>query len=62
MTYPAGWRRRLHVTVVLALMALFKLLRIREPRWSRTLSPDTVDTCGAFRTVQRLVLMFGAAG
>jgi len=52
----------LNVTVVLALMALFKALRIRGPRWSRTLPPDTVGTCGAFWTVQRLVLMFGVAG
>lgn len=48
------------VALVLALAASFKVLQMYWPRWVQILPAYTVGTLGAFWTLQRLALMFGA--
>ena len=48
------------IALVLALERSFRVLEIRWPRWAQALPGYTVGTLGAFWTVQRLALLFGA--
>jgi hydrogenase/urease accessory protein HupE len=48
------------VALVLAMERSFPILEIRWPRWAQALPGYTVGTLGAFWTVQRLALLFGA--
>lgn len=48
------------VALVLALEGSFRVLEIRWPRWVQALPGYTVGTLGAFWTVQRVTLLFGA--
>jgi hypothetical protein len=48
------------IAIVLALERSFPILEIRWPRWAQALPGYTVGTLGAFWTMQRLALLFGA--
>jgi hydrogenase/urease accessory protein HupE len=48
------------IALVLALEYSFRALEVRWPRWVQALPGYTVGTLGAFWTVQRLALLFGA--
>ena len=48
------------VALILAMERSFRVLEIRWPRWAQALPGYTVGTLGAFWTVQRLALLFGA--
>jgi len=48
------------IALVLALEASFRVLEFRWPRWVQALPGYTVGTLGAFWTVQRIALLFGA--
>jgi len=48
------------IALILALERSFRVLEIRWPRWAQALPGYTVGTLGAFWTVQRLALLFGA--
>jgi hydrogenase/urease accessory protein HupE len=48
------------IALVLALARSFQVLEIRWSRWAQALPGYTVGTLGAFWTVQRLALLFGA--
>jgi len=49
------------VALVLLLERAFRILEVRWPRWAEALPGYTVGSLGAFWTVQRLAIMFGAA-
>ncbi|HET9832593.1 MAG TPA: HupE/UreJ family protein [Vicinamibacterales bacterium] len=49
------------VALVVALERSFRVLEIRWPRWARALPGYTVGSLGAFWTVQRVAMLFGAA-
>jgi hydrogenase/urease accessory protein HupE len=49
------------VALVLLLERAFRVLEVRWPRWAEALPGYAVGSLGAFWTVQRLAVMFGAA-
>ena len=49
------------VALILLLERAFRILEVRWPRWAEALPGYTVGSLGAFWTVQRLAIMFGAA-
>ncbi len=49
------------VALILLLERAFRILDVRWPRWAAALPGYTVGSLGAFWTVQRLAMMFGAA-
>jgi hydrogenase/urease accessory protein HupE len=49
------------VALILLLERTFRILEVRWPRWAEALPGYTVGSLGAFWTVQRLAIMFGAA-
>jgi hydrogenase/urease accessory protein HupE len=49
------------VALILSLERAFRILEVRWPRWAEALPGYTVGSLGAFWTVQRLAIMFGAA-
>jgi hydrogenase/urease accessory protein HupE len=49
------------VALVLLLERAFRILEVRWPRWAEALPGYAVGSLGAFWTVQRLAIMFGAA-
>jgi len=49
------------VALILLLERAFRILQVRWPRWAAALPGYTVGSLGAFWTVQRLAIMFGAA-
>ncbi len=49
------------VALILLLERAFRILEVRWPRWAAALPGYTVGSLGAFWTVQRLAIMFGAA-
>ncbi len=48
------------VALILLLERAFRILEVRWPRWAAALPGYTVGSLGAFWTVQRLAIMFGA--
>ncbi len=48
------------VALILLLERAFRILEVRWPRWAEALPGYTVGSLGAFWTVQRLAIMFGA--
>jgi HupE / UreJ protein len=48
------------VALILFLERAFRILEVRWPRWAEALPGYTVGSLGAFWTVQRLAIMFGA--
>jgi hydrogenase/urease accessory protein HupE len=49
------------VTLILALERAFRILEVRWPRWAEALPGYAVGSLGAFWTVQRVAIMFGAS-
>jgi hydrogenase/urease accessory protein HupE len=49
------------VALILLLESAFRILEVRWPRWAQAIPGYTVGSLGAFWTVQRLAIMFGAA-
>ena len=49
------------VALILLLERSFRVLEVRWPRWAEAVPGYTVGSLGAFWTVQRLAIMFGAA-
>jgi hydrogenase/urease accessory protein HupE len=49
------------VALILLLERAFRILEVRWPRWAQAIPGYTVGSLGAFWTVQRLAIMFGAA-
>jgi hydrogenase/urease accessory protein HupE len=49
------------VALILLLERAFRILEVRWPRWAEALPGYAVGSLGAFWTVQRLAIMFGAA-
>ena len=49
------------VALILLLERAFRILEVRWPRWVQAIPGYTVGSLGAFWTVQRLAVMFGAA-
>lgn len=49
------------IALTLALEQSLRVLKVRWPRWVEVLPGYTVEPLGVFWTVQRLVLLFGAA-
>ncbi len=49
------------VALILLLERSFRILEVRWPRWAEALPGYAVGSLGAFWTVQRLAIMFGAA-
>ncbi len=49
------------VALILLLERAFRILEVRWPRWAEALPGYTVGSLGAFWTVQRLAIMFGAS-
>ena len=49
------------VALILLLERTFRVLEVRWPRWAEAVPGYTVGSLGAFWTVQRLAIMFGAA-
>jgi hydrogenase/urease accessory protein HupE len=49
------------VALILLLERAFRILEVHWPRWAEALPGYTVGSLGAFWTVQRLAIMFGAA-
>jgi hydrogenase/urease accessory protein HupE len=49
------------VALVLLLERAFRILEVRWPRWAEALPGYTVGSLGAFWTVQRVAIMFGAS-
>ena len=49
------------VALILLLERAFRILEVRWPRWVQAIPGYTVGSLGAFWTVQRLAIMFGAA-
>jgi hydrogenase/urease accessory protein HupE len=49
------------VALILLLERAFRILEVRWPRWAEAIPGYTVGSLGAFWTVQRLAIMFGAA-
>ena len=49
------------VALILLLERAFRVLEVRWPRWAEALPGYAVGSLGAFWTVQRLAIMFGAA-
>ncbi len=49
------------VALILLLERAFRILQVRWPRWAEALPGYAVGSLGAFWTVQRLAIMFGAA-
>ena len=49
------------VALILLLERAFRILEVRWPRWAEALPGYTVGSLGAFWTIQRLAIMFGAA-
>ena len=49
------------VALVLLLERAFRILQVRWPRWAEALPGYAVGSLGAFWTIQRLAIMFGAA-
>jgi hydrogenase/urease accessory protein HupE len=49
------------IALVLALEQSFRLLEVRWPRWAQALPGYAVGSLGAFWTLQRVALLFGAA-
>jgi hypothetical protein len=49
------------VALILLLERAFRILEVRWPRWAAALPGYTVGSLGAFWTLQRLAIMFGAA-
>jgi len=48
------------VALILLLERSFRILRVRWPRWAEALPGYAVGSLGAFWTIQRLAIMFGA--
>jgi hydrogenase/urease accessory protein HupE len=48
------------IGLILALESSFRILEVRWPRWAQAFPGYTVGSLGAFWTVQRLALLFGA--
>jgi len=48
------------VALILLLERAFRILEVKWPRWAEALPGYTVGSLGAFWTVQRLAIMFGA--
>jgi uncharacterized membrane protein YqjE len=48
------------VALALLLVRAFRLLQIRWPRWAEALPAYVVGSLGAFWTIQRLAVLFGA--
>jgi hypothetical protein len=49
------------VALTLLLERAFRILQVRWPRWAEALPGYAVGSLGAFWTIQRLAIMFGAA-
>ena len=49
------------VALILLLERAFRILEVQWPRWAKAIPGYTVGSLGAFWTVQRLAIMFGAA-
>ncbi len=49
------------VALILLLERAFRILEVKWPRWAEALPGYTVGSLGAFWTIQRLAIMFGAS-